>query len=78
MSNIQQLIRKHSELLESNPYTYFELSYTKYTGWMAWVCSNAREKDPDRKVIACGQGSSPEESCADALRQLASAGGEKE
>lgn len=67
---IDALIAMHALLLESNPYTYFELAYTRTTGWMAWICSNAREQDPDRKILAQGQGDTAEEACENALDQL--------
>lgn len=70
MKNLQQLLNAHAALLEQNPYCYFELAYTRTTGWMAWICSNCREADPNRKVLACGQGATPEEAAGDALDQL--------
>lgn len=68
---IASLIAKHAEMLEANPYAYFELAYTRTTDWMAWLCSNAREDDPDRKVLARGQGTSPHQACSQALEFLA-------
>jgi hypothetical protein len=70
---IRDLIAEHAELLEANAYTYFELAYTRRTEWMAWLCSNHREADPDRKVLANGQGNTPEEACANALKYLRTA-----
>lgn len=67
MEALNQLLELHAELLEENPYCYFELAYTRQTMWMAWICSNAREQDPNRKIIAKGQGSTPEEACKDAI-----------
>lgn len=67
LNPIQELIARHATLLETNPYAYFELAYTRRTEWMAWLCSKPREDDPDRVVLASGQGSTPEEACADAL-----------
>lgn len=64
---LQQLIELHEALLEQNPYCYFELAYTKSTGWMAWICTNHREVDPNRKVLARGQGEFPETACDAAL-----------
>lgn len=52
---------------ESKPYTYFELAHTKTTGWMVWICTNSREADPNREVIAQGQGRTIEEACKSAL-----------
>ncbi len=70
MSAFQQLVEKHSKLLEDNPYAYFELAYTRQTEWMAWLGSCPKDANPNRKVIAKGQGSSAEEACADAMRNL--------
>ncbi|MDR5761913.1 hypothetical protein [Caballeronia sp. LZ035] len=64
---IRKLIAAHADELERNDYAYFELAYTRRTGWMAWICSNCRDDDPDRKVIARGQGDTPDEACADAI-----------
>lgn len=66
-TNLSKIMAIHSEMLESNSYCYFELAYTRYTEWMVWICSNQREQDPNRKVLLRGQGSTPEEACADAL-----------
>jgi hypothetical protein len=66
--NIQALIAEHALLIEAgNHYAYFELAYTRSTGWMAWLCSNSKEADPDRKVIAQGQGNTAEAACGAAL-----------
>ena len=64
---IQQLIDLHSALLKQNPFCYFELAYTRRTEWMAWLYSNAQEIDPNRVVLACGQGSTAEEAADRAL-----------
>lgn len=70
---IAALIKAHAELLESNPYCYFELAYTRQTEWMAWLCSNPAEDDPDRKILARGQGNTPNEACMQALGMLTAA-----
>jgi len=57
---VQELIELHAGLKGMNPYCYFELAYTRQTEWMAWICTNAVEADPNRKVMAKGQGSTPE------------------
>jgi hypothetical protein len=67
---IRALLGAHELLLEENPYTYFELAYTRQTKWMAWICTNAREQDPYRKVLAKGQGSTPDEACKSALDSM--------
>lgn len=70
---IQEFFRRHHQYLEEGQeYTYAELAYTRQTGWMAWITDKpqfARSQvvNPDRKVIAQGQGSTPEEACADLL-----------
>ena len=64
---LQQLIDLHAELLVQNPYCYFEVAYTRTTEWMAWICTNQRENDPNRKVLARGQGETPEEAADRAL-----------
>ncbi len=71
---IAALIARHSLELERNDYAYFELAYTRRTEWMAWICSNCRDDDPDRKVIARGQGATPEEACASALDEASERG----
>lgn len=64
---VRDLIAKHAELLESSDYVYFELARTRRTGWMAWLCSHPAETHPDRKVLARGQGVTPDEACRAAL-----------
>lgn len=64
---IKRLIAMHNELLGEYPYCYFELAYTRRTDWMAWLCTKPREDDPERKVLACGQGLTAEEACAEAI-----------
>jgi hypothetical protein len=64
---IRALIAKHAELLEGSDYAYFELARTRATGWLAWLCSHPAETHPDRKVLACGQGNTPDEACRLAL-----------
>lgn len=66
---ITRFVAAHQKLLDDgNHYAYFELAYTRQTAWMAWLCSKPREDDPNRKVLACGQGETPAEACAAALR----------
>ncbi len=64
---IRQLIERHADEIEQNAYAYFELAYTRQTEWMAWICSKPREDDPQRKVIARGQGATPDEACRAAM-----------
>lgn len=66
-SDLQRLIDLHSELLTRNSYCYFELAYCKTTHWMAWICTDNRENNPDRVVLARGQGDSPEAAAKSAL-----------
>lgn len=73
VDSIRQLIGRHAEQLKQNEYAYFELAYTRHTGWMAWLCSNSREDDPNRKVLAKGQGDSAEAACEAALAASAPA-----
>lgn len=64
---IRELIALHAEELDQNDYAYFELARTRRTDWMAWICTNLRDDDPDRNVLAKGQGDTPEEACAAAV-----------
>lgn len=66
-SNVDRLIKLHQDMLIDNPHCYFELAYTRQTGWMAWICSAPKEINPDRKVIAHGQGDSAEIAAGNAL-----------
>lgn len=66
-NNLSKVMAIHTDMLQTNHYCYFELAYTRYTDWMVWICSDAREQDPNRKVLLQGQGPTPEEACADAL-----------
>jgi len=74
---ITALLAMHAEVLDQNEYAYFELAYTRRTEWMAWICSNHRDDDPNRKVLARGQGSTPHEACAAAIDAARAQGGEK-
>ena len=69
---VRALIATHAEMLEDNAYAYFELAYTRQTGWMAWITDKplygAPVVNPDRKVLANGQGDTPDEACAAAAR----------
>lgn len=68
LQSMQKLIALHDELrLGDYPFCYFEVAYTRTTDWMAWLCSAPKEADPNRKVIAKGQGMTAEAACADAL-----------
>jgi hypothetical protein len=69
-NHIQLLINKHAEMLDGNPYCYFELAYTRQTEWMAWICSKPREMDPGRIVHCSGQGMTPDDACKHALSVL--------
>lgn len=64
------LLAMHGLMLEHNPYAYFELAYTRRTGWMAWICDKPQADDADRRVLASGQGDTAEEACDAALEQL--------
>ncbi|WP_244097331.1 hypothetical protein [Burkholderia cenocepacia] len=71
---ISALLELHAEVLEQNDYAYFELARTRRTDWMAWICSNHLEADPNRKVLAKGQGGTPRAACADALKSFRAGG----
>ena len=67
---IRALVQRHAAELTTNDYAYFELAYTKQTGWMAWITDKPLAftvVNPDRKVLATGQGGPPEAACAAAL-----------
>jgi hypothetical protein len=72
-----RLVAFHAEQLDSNPYCYFELAYTRSTAWMAWITDRPAQGEPgtaayakSRKVIVRGQGDTPTEACQDALNAL--------
>lgn len=80
MDAIRALIAQHSNELERNHYAYFELAYTRRTGWMVWITDKPAFREsvlvnPDRKVLASGQGDTPEAACAAALAAQAKQGG---
>jgi hypothetical protein len=77
---LSELIAHHASLLETNSYAYFELAYTRRTGWMAWITDKPAKGEPgtaeyarSRTVIARGQGDTPEEAAADALASMTQA-----
>ena len=69
-TNLSKVMDIHADMLQTNHYCYFELAYTRYTEWMVFICTNAREQDPNRKVLLQGQGSTPEEACKNALNNF--------
>lgn len=70
------LVREFNRIVEhSNPYAYFELARTRSTEWMAFICDKAPNgvtgrPEPDRVILAQGQGHTPDEACAEALEIL--------
>lgn len=74
---IRELILAHTGLLERYPNCYFELAWTRTTGWCAWLTNRPATGEPgtaafalSRKVLARGQGDSAEQACLDALAVL--------
>jgi len=67
MKNIRRLLSLHAGLLKKNPYCYFELIYTRQTGWMAWLCSKLKADDTERAVHAYGRGDTAEEAAQQAV-----------
>lgn len=77
--SIRRLIVAHADLLDQHPHCYFELAWTRSTGWMAWLTDKPAQGEPgtaefarSRTVLARGQGDSADEACRDALAALAS------
>lgn len=71
LAPVQALLDVHAALLDANPYAYFELAYTRQTGWMAWITDKPFHGpviNPDRKVLARGQGDTASEACAAAAQ----------
>ncbi|MFY4709905.1 hypothetical protein [Burkholderia glumae] len=75
---IAALIERHAEELDRNDYAYFELAYTRQTGWMAWITDRPAQGEPgtpayakSRKVILRGSGGTAVEACQDALNAAA-------
>ena len=66
-TNLERLLELHASLMDSNSYCYFELARCKTTDWMAWICSDQRELNPNREVLACGQGITADEAAKAAL-----------
>lgn len=73
---IRALIAEHAAILDQNESAYFELCYHRATGWMAWITDKPLcmppVVNPDRKVLAQGQGDTADEACRDAASQPAS------
>lgn len=70
---IERLIDAHADYLEANPHCYFELAYTRTTGWMAWITDKPLAftvVNPDRVVLASGQGDTPGAACVSALDSI--------
>ncbi|TAM87497.1 MAG: hypothetical protein EPN41_07515 [Candidimonas sp.] len=65
---IRALVTRHHDLLDQNPYAYFDLRYTYDAEWCAQLCTNAHETDAGHAILAEGQGATPEEACESALK----------
>lgn len=77
LSNVEALLDRHQALLQDNEHCYFELAYTRRTGWMAFICNKPAggtigtpEFGAGRKIITQGQGDTPNDACASALIAL--------
>lgn len=70
---IRALIGQHAAILAQNESAYFELCYHRTTGWMSWITDKPLcmppVVNPDRKVLAQGQGDTADEACRDAARR---------
>jgi hypothetical protein len=69
---LDMLVAYHAEVLQVHPYAYFELAYSRSTGWMAWVCTNVINRDKGRHVLAVGGGATHDEACRNALANVKS------
>lgn len=70
-THYEKLLMEHARMIRhGNHYAYFELAYTRQTMWMAFLCNKPKTDDPDRIVLAKGQGKTPEEACKLALESL--------
>ncbi len=71
---LRRLIAQHAALLEHNEYAYFELCYHRTTGWMAWITDKPLcmppVVNPDRKVLAQGQGHTADDACHSAIQAM--------
>jgi len=70
-TNVQKLIALHEDLLQENPYSYFELARTRTTDWMAILATTAVDNHHDYRILAKGQGMTPEEAAQSALQEYA-------
>jgi hypothetical protein len=77
---IRELLQRHAEFVFDNPCCYFELAYRGSTGWTARITDKPAEGKrgtaeyaKSRKVLARGQGETPDEAAAEALGALAEA-----
>lgn len=74
---LRGLLNMHGLMLETNPHAYFELAYTRYSGWLVCVCDKqgtgipgTREWNSSRTVLASSRGDTLDEACDDAIDQL--------
>lgn len=71
ITKVQEFIALHELLLQENPYSHFELARTRTTDWMAILATNAVDGHHDYKILAKGQGLTPEEAAQTALEDYA-------
>lgn len=77
LASVDALLAQHHALRQDNEHCYFELAYTRITGWMAYICDKPAggtigtpEFGAGRTIITRGQGDTPGEACANALMVL--------
>lgn len=54
LPGVKLLFDRHAELVTEAdlPNAYVEFGYSRYTGWLAWLCSDCSEFNPKRRVLA--------------------------
>lgn len=66
--SVIQFLEKADELIDIHPFLYVEIGRTRTTDWMAWL--RTKPKEGEGKLLASGQGLTPDEACEAALAEL--------
>lgn len=68
MPAVIRFLEVADDLISVHPFLYVEIGRTRTTDWMAWL--RTKPKEGEGKLLASGQGSTPDEACEAALAEL--------
>jgi hypothetical protein len=68
LPGLKLLFERHAELATQGglPNAYVEIGYSRYTGWLAWLCSDYVDFNPKRVVLANAGGATADQAALNA------------